>query len=68
MKEIKLYECSICHTTYRERLKCKDCEKSHRIPVKINNYRHLSLSQNKKGYPESITVEMDNGDKVVYKR
>lgn len=68
MKEVKLYECSICYTLYNEKLKCKNCEESHRKPIKICEMRYLPQPENKKGYPQTITVEMDNGDKVIYHR
>lgn len=68
MKEVKLYECGICHTRYNEKIKCTKCESSHVLPKKIIDKRYLSISENKKGYPQTITVEMSNGDKVIYHR
>lgn len=68
MKEIKLYECSICGTQYNEKTKCEKCEKSHVKPLKIIDTRYLRQDYNQKGYPHKITVEMVNGDKVIYHR
>ena len=68
MKEIKHYVCEICHTEYNERQKAIDCEKKHCKPIKIVGEKYLSLSQNMKGYPTSISVKMTDGTIQTYKR
>lgn len=68
MKELKLYQCEICGTQYKEKNECKECEKRHIQPKKITGTRHLSYKKNQKGYPVSITVEMEDGNTVTYKR
>lgn len=68
MKEVKHYICEICGTEYNDRRKCQECEKTHCKVAKIVSARYIRYGDNKKGYPVSITVEMENGEKVEYKR
>lgn len=68
MKKINLYVCDVCGANYNEKSKCERCEKGHVKPKEIIGTRYLSLEVNKKGYPISIDVKMDNGDVVKYKR
>ena len=68
MKEVKHYICEICGTEYAEKEKCAKCEKSHKKAVEIVKMRHLSFSQDQKGYPLSIDVKMNDGKIVTYKR
>lgn len=68
MKEVKKYICEICHTEYSDKSACTRCEKGHVTAREIAKERHLSISQNGKGYPVSITVKMSDGTEKVYKR
>lgn len=68
MEELKLYRCEFCGTSYKEKKRCIECEKSHKKPVKIIDSRYVAENDNKKGYPVSITVQMEDGNKVIYKR
>lgn len=36
MKEVAKYQCEYCHTEYRERSKCEECENNHKIKLKID--------------------------------
>lgn len=68
MKKVQHYVCEICGTEYADRIPCEQCEKSHKTPMKIHSARWLSMKQNGSGYPIAITVEMDDGKEITYKR
>ena len=64
MKEIKLYECEVCHTRYADRQKAMDCEKSHVGEPKI--IESCYSAQNPK-YPCKLVVEFKDGKRIIYK-
>lgn len=64
MKELKLYECEICHTRYADRQKAMDCEKSHVGEPKI--IKSCYSAQNPK-YPCKLVVEFKDGKRIIYK-
>lgn len=64
MKELKLYECEICHTKYAERLKAQKCEKSHVGDPKI--IESCYSAQNHK-YPCKLIVEFKDGHRITYR-
>ncbi len=68
MKELKLYQCEICGTQYKNKAECKECEKRHIKPKGITGTRYLNFKDNKKGYPVLISVEMEDGFTITYKR
>lgn len=68
MKKVEHYICEICGAEYKDKNTCTECEKKHRKPVSIENARHIPIKNNKKGYPIAITIKMDNGEMVTYKR
>lgn len=68
MKSLKLYQCEICGTQYKERLECEKCEKTHIQPKAIVGAKYIRMRDNAKGYPIAITVMMDDGHSVQYKR
>lgn len=68
MKEVKHYICEVCGTEYNDKKKCMDCESKHIKPVSIEKFRHISMTQNAKGYPMSVDIKMSNGEVVTYKR
>lgn len=68
MKEVKHYVCDICHIEYSSKESCERCEKTHCKPIKIVDARYVGFTYNAKGYPVSITVKMDDGEEVIYKR
>ena len=68
MIEKKMYQCEICGTEYSDKSKCKECEKSHRVPDTIVDARYVAKSFNNKGYPVSVTIRMDDGKDIIYKR
>lgn len=68
MKELKLYQCEICKTQYKDKAECEKCEKSHIKPKKITETMYLNFKDDNTGYPVSITVEMEDGFTITYKR
>ena len=66
MKELQLYQCEICNTQYASERAAIDCEKSHRKIVNVKASKYRSQKSNPRGYPDKITVEFDNGRKVIY--
>lgn len=68
MKALQLYVCEKCGTQYKDKAACKKCEESHKVPVKITGMRYLSLNQNKPGYPIEISVQMEDGTTMKYRR
>jgi len=68
MKKIELYACEVCGTQYREKLKCQQCEKSHKKPVEVTQARYISVAQNRSGYPHVLHVKMSDGKIVEYRR
>lgn len=69
MKEIKLYQCEICGTQYKDKLKAKDCEKSHIKPVGIMGMKFNPMNcGSEDGFPVKITVTFENGACVDYRR
>lgn len=68
MKELKLYQCERCGTQYSSRIMAEECERSHKVPIKISGCRYLSLKQNQPGYPQKISVVFDDGKTIDYHR
>lgn len=68
MKALKLYQCEICGTQYKERLECEKCEKTHIQPKAIVGAKYIRMRDNAKGYPLAITVMMEDGQSLQYKR
>lgn len=63
MKEVKQYICECCGVQYADKAKAQECERNHKSAINIVYQAFLAS-----GYPISITVEMADGKKVVYKR
>lgn len=68
MKTVEHYICEFCRTEYNEKAKAEACESGHHISKKIRHERYVAITNDRKGYPLSIDIEMDNGDIVTYKR
>ena len=68
MKEVKHYICEVCGTEYNDKSKAQACEKGHKNPVEIIDARYISIGNDNKGYPTSITVKMSDGSERIYKR
>ena len=68
MKEKKLYVCEHCGTAYNSKAQCERCEKNHKKVKRLDRVEYAPITGDETGYPKSITVELDNGDKVKYKR
>lgn len=68
MKEVKHYVCEVCGTEYSVKQRCQKCEKNHKKIKKLISEKHQGFSMNSAGYPISITVEMDDGKELTFKR
>lgn len=68
MKEKKLYVCEHCGTAYNSKEQCRKCEGNHKKVKRLDKVEYAPITGDETGYPKSITVELDNGDKVKYKR
>lgn len=68
MKKVSLYVCEMCSSQYNDEAKAKECEKNHKKCVNVSSARYLSIGNDKSGYPLSLTVLMDDGVHVTYKR
>lgn len=67
MKEIKLYQCSVCGTQYSDKTNCRLCENSHKTELKIKKGQYVAFKNNKKGFPLRIVVEDMNGNTETYR-
>lgn len=67
MTETKLYTCDICHTSYKDKAVCEQCEISH-----VTNYEKIDFKYiNNKGvknYPTKIIVTFNDGHIGTYSR
>ncbi len=69
MKELHLYQCEVCGTQYVEKQKAKNCEMSHKKPLKVSGTRYNSMNQGSSdGYPVKVTVTFEDGACVDYRR
>lgn len=65
MKEIKLYQCGICHTRYSVKTACENCEKNHKTELKIVDGIFRALKDDMSGYPIRIHVQDSKTEKIV---
>ena len=59
MKVKTTYICDACNREYQKETYAEECENTHFIPQSIKSYE-FSRTDNKKEFPESITVEIQN--------
>lgn len=70
MKSITLYQCEICGTQYKFSADAEKCEKFHIKPrrtVSFLKYQPYNV-QGASKYPIKVTVTMDDGTPVEYRR
>lgn len=67
MKEQKLYICDYCNTQYSDKNECKQCETSHKTKLTIGKCRYLPYSIDKSGFPATVEIIDDKGNKRKYK-
>lgn len=60
--EVKNYICDVCLAPYLDPVEAKKCEKSHRLPVEVENM----LYRGSKTYPDVISVRMSDGKTLWY--
>lgn len=68
MKELKLYQCEVCGTTFKDEKKAKECEHTHRKVIKIISAKYRPYTSSKDGIPDNVIVEFDDGNKIRYVR
>lgn len=68
MKEVAKYQCEYCHTEYREKNKCEECENNHKIKPKIDKKIYRAYNSEHSGYPYQINIKFENGEVIAYKR
>lgn len=68
MKERKLYECDVCHTSYSDKEECKKCEACHQTDLKIVDMRFTAYKDNRAGFPTRIEVVAPDGERAIYRR
>ena len=68
MKQKILYVCELCGTEYKDERAAERCERGHIMPKKIHESKFQSINVDQKGYPSRITILMENGERVEYKR
>ena len=68
MKKLELYQCELCGTKYNDKIKCENCEKSHKAPVKVVGQRYISKEFNNEGFPVSVTILFNDGQTATYER
>ena len=68
MKELKKYQCDICHTEYANKTDATKCEKHHILPKTIKSVFAHPVTIEKTPYPRKIRVEMKDGKVVEYIR
>lgn len=68
MKERVLYTCEFCRTDYADKAEAMRCELSHKKKLKIVDSRYLAQAQDESGFPTTITVQAENGERATYKR
>lgn len=83
MTETKIYICDICEAKYDDKEKCKKCEESHVLPLKLSGYKHIcynrhifssrknlladETSAKMAKYPSSIFIDMADGKRIEYR-
>lgn len=72
MKQITFFQCEVCRTQYKFQQDAKNCEKYHirptsGYPLAGEVYRSYN-QQGSSPYPIKITVEMQDGTKLEYRR
>lgn len=68
MKELSLYQCEYCKTSYANKSDCAECEKNHKTTARIKEKRYLPYKKDRCGYPIELNVEFADGKVIKYKR
>ena len=68
MKEKKLYICEICGVEYNEKTKAERCEAGHIKPKKIVDAKYYGYGADSSGFPCKVIIELENGEKISFKR
>ena len=68
MIKIELYECGVCHTRYKSKDECTECEESHVKPKRIEGAKWVAKKNDSSGYPYRVTIEFEDGETIEYRR
>ena len=68
MKELRLYQCEICGTSFSNKDKAKECENTHKKITKVVPAKYRPYTSAKDGIPDIIAVEFNDGSIIKYKR
>ena len=67
MKELKLYQCEICGTEYKDKIQAEVCEKNHVKTIEIVECKYVRKALREDGFPAYITVRSEEGKKKTYR-
>ena len=71
MEKVTYYRCGVCRKIYDRKSEAMECEKYHTCIKQIESCNYLSLAEDMGtygSYPKIISVEMEDGKIVQYKR
>nr|DAY18884.1 MAG TPA: C2H2 type zinc-finger protein [Caudoviricetes sp.] len=68
MKIKTIYTCELCGTSYSDKGRAEQCEKTHKTGLKIARAGYLPYEHNAKGFPNWILVRSKDGEEVKYRR
>ena len=68
MKIKTVYTCELCGTSYSDKNKAEECEKTHKTGLKIVKSGYLPYEHNAKGFPSWILVMSKAGEEAKYRR
>lgn len=66
-KENKSYSCLVCGQKYSTYEKAEECEKTHKIPSKVDKPEY-SIKDRKSDYPLSVLVHFEDKSSARYYR
>lgn len=61
------YKCNVCGVEYRDFDAAEKCEKTHKIPVKVDKAKY-EKGDTKKEYPESVLIHFTDDTSARYYR
>jgi hypothetical protein len=68
MTEKKLYICDKCKTPYSSEKECKACEAGHVPAKRVRDQKYVAIANDHTGYPTYVSLVMENGMIVRYRR
>ena len=69
MIETIQYKCEMCGTNYSNAEKCRECEAFHVAVASVAQYKYNSKGMGPESkYPHAVTIVMDDGKQLTFKR